>query len=90
MYAKYLKKLKTIGLQPNIGEGVLDFSIRAAAILPQQKSHIMAIATRYNALMYSPANQESLLKELDTLINQFTYQSIHSKTKWTLTKHGRN
>ena len=79
VYAKYLKKLKTIGLQPNIGEGVLDFSNRAATALPQQKSHIMAIATRYNALMYSPANQESLLKELDSLINRFTYQSIRSK-----------
>ena len=81
VYAKYLKKLKAGGLQPNVGEGVLDFSNRAAAALPKQKSHIMAIATRYNALMYSPANQENLLKELDQLINQFTYQSIHSKTK---------
>ena len=79
VYAKYLKKLKKIGLQPNVGEGVLDFSNRAATALPQQKSHIMAIATRYNALMYSPANQESLLKELDSLINRFTYQSIRSK-----------
>ena len=71
MYAKYLKKLKAIGLQPNIGEGVLDFSNRAAAALPQQKSRIMAIATRYNAVVYSPAIQINLLKELATLINQF-------------------
>ena len=76
VYAKYLKKLKAIGLQPNIGEGVLDFSNRVAVTLPQQKSHIMAIATRYNALVYSPANQENLLKELDSLINQFAFQSI--------------
>ena len=72
VYAKYLKKLKAIGLQPNIGEGVLDFSNRVAAALPQQKLHIMHIATRYNALVYSPANQENLLKELDMFINQFT------------------
>ena len=72
VYAKYLKKLKVIGLQPNVGEGVLDFSNRVVANLPQQESYIIAIATRYNALVYSPANQESLLKELDTLVDQFT------------------
>ena len=72
VYAKYLKKLKAIGLQPNIGEGVLDFANRTALQLPVQKAPIMAIATRYNALVYSHTNSASLLLELELLINQFS------------------
>jgi len=72
VYAKYLKKLRAIGLQPNIGEGVLDFANRTALQLPLQKSRIMAIATRYNALMYSHASSAGLPLELESLINQFS------------------
>ena len=70
LYAKYLKKLKAIGLQPNIGEGVLDFGSRAAIVLPQQKSVILDIATHYNALQYGQA-KNALLTELEPLIKQF-------------------
>ena len=70
IYAKHLKKLKAIGLQPNIGEGVLDFGSRAALVLLQQKTAMLDIATRYNALQYGHAKNNHLLAELDTLIKQ--------------------
>ena len=71
IYAKYLKKLKPIGLQPNIGEGVLDFGGRTALVLPQQKTAILDIATRYNSLQYGHAKNDHLLAELEPLIKQF-------------------
>ena len=71
IYVHYLKKLKTIGLQPNIGEGVLDFGTRVALAFPQNKAMILDIAARYNALQYGQANNAHLLAELDTLIDKF-------------------
>ena len=71
LYAKYLKKLKAIGLQPNIGEGALDFGNRVALALPLQKTVILDIAMRYNALQYGLAENAHLLTELDPLIKQF-------------------
>jgi protein-glutamine gamma-glutamyltransferase len=70
IYANYLKKLNAIGLQPNIGEGVLDFGTRAAFALPQQKTLILDIASRYNALQYGHADNALLLAELRPLIKQ--------------------
>jgi protein-glutamine gamma-glutamyltransferase len=71
VYASYLKKLKTIGLQPNIGEGVLDFGARVVIAFPQQKTRVLDIATRYNALQYGHAENAHLLAELEPLIKQF-------------------
>ena len=71
LYAKYLKKLKAIGLQPNIGEGALDFGNRVALALPLQKTVILDIAMRYNALQYGLAENAHLLTELALLIKQF-------------------
>ncbi len=71
VYANYLKKLKEIGLQPNIGEGVLDFGARAALTFPPQKTLILDIASRYNALQYGHAENAPLLTELEFLIKQF-------------------
>jgi protein-glutamine gamma-glutamyltransferase len=71
IYANYLKKLKAVSLQPNIGEGVLDFGTRAAFALPQQKTLILDIASRYNALQYGHAENAHLLAELELLIKQF-------------------
>ena len=71
IYANYLKKLKAIGLQPSLGEGALDFGNRAALALPLQKTVILDIATRYNALQYGQAKNAYLLIELEALIRQF-------------------
>ena len=71
IYVHYLKKLKSIGLQPNIGEGVLDFGTRVALALPQNKMMILQIAARYNALQYGHANNAHLLAELEMTIKQF-------------------
>jgi protein-glutamine gamma-glutamyltransferase len=71
VYAKYLKQIKSIGLQPNVGEGVLDFGARAALAVPQQKTLILDIASRYNALQYGHAENAYLLTELELLIEQF-------------------
>ena len=71
IYANYLKKLQAIGLQPNIGEGALDFGNRAALALPVQKTLILDIASHYNALQYGQSKKADLVNELATLIKQF-------------------
>ena len=71
IYAHYLKKIKSIGLQPNIGEGVLDFGQRVTLALPRNQAMILEIASRYNALQYGHANNAHLLAKLDCLIKQF-------------------
>ncbi|MBC7757135.1 MAG: DUF3488 domain-containing transglutaminase family protein [Bdellovibrio sp.] len=71
IYAQYLKKLKTIGLQLNIGEGALDFGNRVALALPPQQTLILDIAARYNALQYSQAKNAFMLTELEALTKQF-------------------
>lgn len=70
MYMGYLKHLKKLGLQPNIGEGALDFGDRVATNLPQQQELILKIAIRYNALQYSQNTHPILLAELEQLIKQ--------------------
>ena len=72
LYANYLRKLKRIGLQPNIGEGALDFSNRASQHLPKQKDEMMTIAKRYNALQYSQRTAPKLIHGLAQLIKEFT------------------
>ncbi len=71
IYANYLKKLQAIGLQPNIGEGALDFGNRAALALPVQKTLILDIASHYNALQYGQSKKVDLVNELAMLIKQF-------------------
>jgi protein-glutamine gamma-glutamyltransferase len=72
VYQQYLKKLKRANLQPNIGEGALDFAARAAQQLPSQQQSILQIAASYNALQYSDSAQPTLLAELKQLILEFT------------------
>ena len=71
IYANYLKKLKEMGLQPTVGEGVLDFGQRVMLALPQHQPTIMDIAAHYNALQYGLAENAHLLTELEPLIKQF-------------------
>ena len=71
VYTHYLKKLKSIGLQPNIGEGALDFGQRVTLALPRNQAMILEIAARYNALQYGHANNAHLLAELEMTIKQF-------------------
>ena len=71
IYANYLKKLKEMGLQPTVGEGVLDFGQRVMLALPQHQPTIMDIAAHYNALEYGHAENAHLLAKLEPLIKQF-------------------
>ena len=71
IYTHYLKKLKSIGLQPNIGEGALDFGQRVTLVLPRNQAMILEIAARYNALQYGHVNNAHLLAELEMTIKQF-------------------
>jgi hypothetical protein len=57
-------------LQPNTGEGALDFANRVAQSLPSHQQQILQIASSYNALQYSVVAQPGLLKQLAQLIAQ--------------------
>ena len=74
LYQQYLRKLKRANLQPNIGEGALDFASRAAQQLPNNQQQILQIASSYNALLYSTQYrdgvQPDMLKQLQQLIEQ--------------------
>lgn len=72
LYAKYLKKLKPIGLQPHIGEGALSFAQRAAMASPEQASLILEIGNLYNQLTYGqPENPALALQLLENSIQTF-------------------
>jgi protein-glutamine gamma-glutamyltransferase len=64
LYAQYLKKLKPIGLQPQVGEGALSFAHRVAQVFPQQASLIMEIGTLYNQLTFSQLENPALTLQL--------------------------
>jgi protein-glutamine gamma-glutamyltransferase len=75
LYREYLSKLKRANLQPNMGEGALDFAARASQQLPNQQDNIKQIAMLYNALQYnslkySDGTAPDLLKQLQHLIQQ--------------------
>ncbi len=70
LYQQYLRKLKRGDLQPNTGEGALDFAQRAAQQLPNHQQQILQIASGYNALQYSEVAQPDALKQLQQLIEQ--------------------
>ncbi len=70
LYQQYLRKLKRANLQPNTGEGALDFAARISPLLPSQKKEILQIASSYNALQYSDTPQPKVLKQLESLIMQ--------------------
>lgn len=53
-YLKYLKKLKTKGLDKANTEGAADFCQRAAALLPQHKESLERITQLYQQLRYKP------------------------------------
>lgn len=74
LYAQHLKQLKKIGLQPNTGEGALDFAQRAAKSAPKQASEIIAIATLYNDLAYS---QQQITNERLQLLKDRIQQFKH-------------
>jgi hypothetical protein len=71
LYAQFLNKLKPAQLVPNVGEGALDFAVRASTKLPNQAAEILAIAQRFNALQYSQHASASLIKQLQQCIEQF-------------------
>ncbi|MGV3581692.1 MAG: transglutaminaseTgpA domain-containing protein [Methylophilus sp.] len=75
IYAQYLRKLRTIDLQPRLGEGAQSFAYRTADRLPEQQSIIMEIAKRYNALQYSKQPPVHLLLELEQLIQQLNIKT---------------
>ena len=70
LYQQYLCKLKRVNLQPNMGEGALDFSARISQLLPSQKQEILQIASSYNALQYSDTARPDILEQLQQLITQ--------------------
>ena len=70
LYQQYLRKLKRANLQPNTGEGALDFAARISQLLPSHKNEILQIASSYNAMQYSDSPQPDVLKQLDQLISQ--------------------
>ena len=70
LYQQYLHKLKHVNLQPNMGEGALDFADRAARQLPNYQQQILQIASGYNALQYGDVAQPDMLKQLQQLIEQ--------------------
>ena len=76
LYQQYLRKLKRLNLQPNVGEGALDFAARAAQQLPSQKYEITQIAASYNALQYGNITSEDLLKQLQQSVETFTIKPL--------------
>ena len=70
LYQQYLRKLKRVNLQPNIGEGALDFANRAMQKLPNYQQQILQIASSYNDLQYSETARPDVLKQLEQLITQ--------------------
>lgn len=83
LYQQYLRKLKRVNLQPNTGEGALDFASRAAQQLPNDQQHILQIASSYNALQYSAQYrdgvQPDMLKHLQQLIEQLDIKNHNIK-----------
>ena len=73
-YQQYLRKLKQVNLQPNTGEGALDFAQRAAQQQPKHQQLILQIASSYNALQYSAIAQPEALKQLQQLILQLNFK----------------
>jgi protein-glutamine gamma-glutamyltransferase len=70
-YGQFLAKLKTAGLVPKTGEGALDFGQRAAQVIPQHQTQILAIAEEYNALQYSIHAASRGAQKLAALVNSF-------------------
>lgn len=75
LYQQYLRKLKRANLQPNMGEGALDFADRAVQQLPNYYYQISQIANSYNALQYSQTAQPDVLKQLEQLISQLNIKN---------------
>jgi protein-glutamine gamma-glutamyltransferase len=71
LYAQYLKKLKTIGIQPKVGEGALSFAHRAAQVLPEQAALILEIGTLYNQLTFSEPKKPAALQLFENRIHAF-------------------
>jgi uncharacterized membrane-anchored protein YhcB (DUF1043 family) len=70
-YQQYLRKLKRVNCQPNVGEGALDFAARVGKILPEKASLAKAIAEDYNALQYSIHAPSGGIQLLMQKIEQF-------------------
>ena len=60
LYQQYLAKLKRVNLQPDTGEGALDFSERVAKALPANADIAKAIAEEYNTLQYGSLQTSTL------------------------------
>ena len=81
LYQQYLRQLKRANLQPNVGEGALDFGQRVANLLPQHAQLAKNIAAEYNVLQYSAPQNNALERttgaassdtaQLAQLVNQF-------------------
>lgn len=72
LYAQYIKKLKTIGIQPRVGEGAINLAHRAAKASPAHTTLIMEIAILYNQLTFSqPEKPEQALQLLTQYIHTF-------------------
>lgn len=72
LYQQYLRKLKRVNCQPNMGEGALDFAARAAQQFPSYQQQILNIASNYNVLQYGNIANEDLLKQLQQSVEAFT------------------
>lgn len=62
-YAQHIKQLKKIGIQPQIGEGSVDFAYRIGGLLPKQAKQAIHIATLYNELKYGPLQNNSQMRQ---------------------------
>lgn len=83
LYQRFLKKLKPLGVQPDIAEGAISFGQRAvnelsqpAKIPPETQTAIIKITQLYTQVKY--ANGLNQIKELAHMIQQFKPKAINA------------
>ena len=75
LYERFCRKAARLGVRRDPWEGPLDFSHRAAQLLPNESERIRRISSTYIALRYSPESTPSVLdafaKEVRTFVSMW-------------------
>ena len=71
LYARFCRKAARLGARRELTEGPIDFSRRAAALLPFESDRIARIAQCYVELRYAPGPRAFLLQQLAKEVHLF-------------------
>ena len=72
LYERFCRKAARLGAERHSWEGPLDFSKRAADLVPDQSRRIRDISNTYIALRYSPEPTPSILDTFAREVNAFS------------------